>query len=101
MQFTSEQLAPEQEQGSGVWHMWLRGERCGRAPDDEGMSTGVEGEMMLKGGWVRAGGGCVWQTRVCQVFATAIFIPLVFTEKIRTIEREVPPPFLDFFLGKL
>lgn len=43
----------------------------------------------------------MWQTRVCQVFATAIFIPLVFTEKIKTIGREVTPPFLDFFFGKL
>lgn len=35
MQFTSGQLALEQKQ-TRQWHMWLRGERCRRPPDDEG-----------------------------------------------------------------
>lgn len=52
MQFTSEQLAPEQEQARH-WHMWLRGERCGRAPDDEGMRMGGGGGV----GGRRGGGG--------------------------------------------
>lgn len=70
MQFTSEQLAPEQEQAR-QWHMWLRGERCGRAPDDEGMSMGWRGREEDAEGWV-CGGDCVWQTGVCQVLATVI-----------------------------
>lgn len=42
--FTSGQLAPEQKQ-TRQWHMWLRGERCGRPPDDEG----DEGERRARG----------------------------------------------------
>lgn len=62
MQFTSEQLAPEQEQAR-QWHMWLRVERCGRPPDDEGMSMGrrgreedAEGCLCVCVGW--GGGAC-------------------------------------------
>ncbi len=66
MQFTSEQLAPEQEQARH-WHMWLRGERCGRAPVEEGMRMGggEGGEKRPQGGGI-----CVCQTRVCQFLAT-------------------------------
>lgn len=52
--------------------MWLRGERCGRAPDDEGMRMRGGEET---GGWgCRGGGGgrrCVACARhVCQFLAT-------------------------------
>lgn len=58
--FTSGQLAPEQKQ-TRQWHMWLRGERCGRPPDDEG----DEGESRARGlrGCVE-GGLLVADTRV-------------------------------------
>lgn len=61
LQFTSEQLAPEHEQAER-WHMWLRGERCGRAPDDEGMRMGGGREHRVglwKGGVWRV--AHVWQ----------------------------------------
>lgn len=77
MQFTSEQLAPEQEQARH-WHMWLRGERCGRAPDDEGMRMGGGGGVGGRRGGgremrtLRGEGGkeACCQTRVCQFLAT-------------------------------
>lgn len=50
--------------------MWLRGERCGRAPDDEGMRMGGGGgkeKRTVKGGGEAC---CVCQTRVCQFLAT-------------------------------
>lgn len=60
-QFTSEQLAPEQTQAR-QWHMWLRGERCGRPPDDEGM-RGERRARCLRGVCVE-GGLRVADTRV-------------------------------------
>lgn len=52
-QFTSEQLAPERERRA-LAHVWWRGERCGRAADDEGMEHVDEwwgsGEGVLRGG---------------------------------------------------
>lgn len=62
MQFTCEQLALEQKRDRR-WHMWLRGERCRSAPDDEGMRM----RGRLERGAVE---GDVCHTRVCQCFAT-------------------------------
>lgn len=60
-QFTSEQLAPEQER-AWRWHMWLRGEHCGRVPDDEGMRMGG-GEGGENVAWVGKNGTGAWQAR--------------------------------------
>lgn len=69
MEFTSEQLAPEQEQALH-WHMWLRGERCGRAPDDEGRMRMGGGGGERRTLWVGGEACGVCQTRVCQFLAT-------------------------------
>lgn len=84
--FTSEQLAPEQER-AWRWHMWLRSERCGRVPDDDGMRMGggKGGENIA---WVGSNGIGSWQARAYQfwllrvsflfsIYSAKIFTPLV------------------------
>lgn len=97
MEFTSEQLAPEQEQGQH-WHMWLRGEHCGRAPDDEGrmrMGGGGEGERRT----LRVGGRRAACARhACASFwllgmSFVIHLSLYREKRWREIIGEgVPPP---------